>query len=164
MSDKERTEGKPKKKKADNPLAKDKAELSMTPMIDVTFLLLIFFMCACKFKTFEGKLASYLPKDRGMENYPIDKQKIPLKLLLRWNAPRKQCRVTIGQNFCGYGVEGIGNALRKARQIKTSGVEKAEIEAGGDVHMGWVVQALNMLVKADFEDIAFTGAASPLAE
>ena len=38
----------------------------MTPMIDVTFLLLIFFMCTLKFKTLEGRLAAYLPNDAGM--------------------------------------------------------------------------------------------------
>lgn len=41
------------------------SKLEMTPMIDVTFLLLIFFMCTLKFKTLEGKLAAYLPKDVG---------------------------------------------------------------------------------------------------
>lgn len=35
----------------------------LTPMIDVTFLILVFFLCTIKFKTLEGKLDSYLPKD-----------------------------------------------------------------------------------------------------
>ena len=37
----------------------EKCELQMTPMIDVTFLLLIFFMCTLKFKVLEGKLGAY---------------------------------------------------------------------------------------------------------
>ncbi len=41
------------------------AKLEMTPMIDVTFLLLIFFMCTLKFKTLEGALSAYLPDDAG---------------------------------------------------------------------------------------------------
>lgn len=40
-------------------------EMNMTPIIDVTFNLLIFFMCQIKFKQLEGKLDSYLPTDRG---------------------------------------------------------------------------------------------------
>jgi len=44
----------------------EKCEMEMTSMIDVTFLLLIFFMCTLKFKTLEGKLAAYLPKDVGV--------------------------------------------------------------------------------------------------
>jgi biopolymer transport protein ExbD len=155
-------EEKKKKKKKDNVFLKDKSDLSMTPMIDVTFLLLIFFMVACKFKTFEAKLAAYLPKDKGLENYKIEDQELPIKVLLRWNAPRKQCRVTVGRIFCGYDTEGISKAFRKVKQLKATGVAKAEIEAGGDVHTGWVVQALNMLIKAGLTEINFTGAANPL--
>ena len=35
-------------------------------MIDVVFLLLIFFICTMKFKVLEGKLATVLPKDVGV--------------------------------------------------------------------------------------------------
>ena len=41
------------------------AKLEMTPMIDVTFLLLIFFMCTLKFRTLEGTLSAFLPDDEG---------------------------------------------------------------------------------------------------
>ncbi|MCP4092175.1 MAG: hypothetical protein GY747_01905 [Planctomycetes bacterium] len=37
-----------------------------TPMIDVTFLLLIFFIVTLKFATIEGAFDSALPKDRGV--------------------------------------------------------------------------------------------------
>ena len=43
----------------------DTPSLAMTPMIDITFLLLIFFMLACKFRTIEGKLKAFLPKGQG---------------------------------------------------------------------------------------------------
>lgn len=39
---------------------------NLTPMIDVTFLLLIFFVLTSKFKTTEGKIQSYLPQDKGL--------------------------------------------------------------------------------------------------
>lgn len=38
----------------------------MTPMIDVVFLLLIFFIVTLKFKTLEGRLDAALPKDVGV--------------------------------------------------------------------------------------------------
>jgi len=154
-------EDKPRKKKERTKPKEDSSELSMTPMIDVTFLLLIFFMLQ-PFKTFEGKLAAYLPKDKGLQNYKIEEQELPIKVLLRWNAPRKQCRITVGRIFCGYDTEGVNKAYRKVLQIKNTGVAKAEIEAGGDVRMTWVVQALNMLIKAGLTEINFTGAANPL--
>ena len=43
----------------------EEIRMNMAPMIDVTFLLLIFFMCTLKFKTLEGKLTAYLPKEVG---------------------------------------------------------------------------------------------------
>ena len=47
-------------------IAREESKLVMTPMIDVTFLLLIFFMCTIKFKTLEGKLSAFLPPDVGV--------------------------------------------------------------------------------------------------
>ncbi len=47
-------------------------ELELTPMIDVTFLLLIFFICTMKFKVLEGKLETQLPKDVGVNSSPVD--------------------------------------------------------------------------------------------
>ena len=49
---------------------RDEARLDMTPMIDVTFLLLVFFMCTLQFKTLEGKLSAYLPKEVGPQSTP----------------------------------------------------------------------------------------------
>ncbi|GIW72611.1 MAG: hypothetical protein KatS3mg102_2153 [Planctomycetota bacterium] len=45
---------------------KVEVKMSMTPLIDIVFLLLIFFMVASKFKTTEGKIQSFLPRDRGL--------------------------------------------------------------------------------------------------
>ncbi|HKX34846.1 MAG TPA: biopolymer transporter ExbD [Actinomycetota bacterium] len=58
---------------------KQKDQLEMTPMIDVTFLLLIFFICTIKFKTLEGKLAAFLPKDVGVNKTQAEpKEKIDI--------------------------------------------------------------------------------------
>ncbi|MED5330991.1 MAG: biopolymer transporter ExbD [Planctomycetota bacterium] len=50
----------------------EEVELELTPMIDVTFLLLIFFICTMKFKVLEGKLVTNLPKDVGVNSSPVD--------------------------------------------------------------------------------------------
>ncbi len=55
----------------------------MTPMIDVTFLLLIFFIVTLKFKTLEGRLDSNLPKDMGTqttETPPVEKVDIVIRV------------------------------------------------------------------------------------
>ncbi|MHC4780471.1 MAG: ExbD/TolR family protein, partial [Planctomycetota bacterium] len=64
----------------------EKMEGNMTPMIDVCFQLLIFFMVTSKFKTLEGKLSAYLPKDRGPNIYQVDPpETLPVRVVLRWN-------------------------------------------------------------------------------
>lgn len=40
---------------------------NLTPMIDIIFQLLIFFVLTAKFIAFEGQLQAYLPKDRGLQ-------------------------------------------------------------------------------------------------
>lgn len=63
--------------------ATESVKMEMTPMIDVTFLLLIFFLCSIKFKILEGKLQTYLPKDVGVNTTPIDKmlEKIDIRII-----------------------------------------------------------------------------------
>ena len=62
--------------------ATEETKMELTPMIDVTFLLLIFFLCSIKFKILEGKLQTYLPKDVGVNTTPQDKmlEKIDLRV------------------------------------------------------------------------------------
>jgi hypothetical protein len=44
--------------------AQEEVKTDMTPMIDVVFLMIIFFICI-DFKVLESKLPAYLPKDKG---------------------------------------------------------------------------------------------------
>ena len=55
----------------------------LTPMIDVTFLLLIFFVLNLKFKVEEGEIESFLPKNRGQGSGTpqIDLSEVRIKLL-----------------------------------------------------------------------------------
>lgn len=65
-------------------ISEEESEMEMTPMIDVTFLLLIFFMCTIKFKTLEGKLSAFLPKDVGVNTSdaePKEKTEILVKVI-----------------------------------------------------------------------------------
>ncbi len=55
----------------------------MAPMIDVTFLLLIFFIVTLKFKVLEGRLDAALPKDMGTNTSPIEPiEKVDIKLFV----------------------------------------------------------------------------------
>ena len=56
-------------------------EMDMTPMIDVVFLLIIFFLCI-DFKVLEAKLPAYLPKDVGAHSTDVEPQeKLEIKII-----------------------------------------------------------------------------------
>ncbi|MFK5956833.1 MAG: biopolymer transporter ExbD [Planctomycetota bacterium] len=48
------------------PLQPPPTRPNLTPMVDITFLMLVFFIGSMKFVTYEGVLDSALPKDRGV--------------------------------------------------------------------------------------------------
>ena len=61
------------------------AEMDMTPMIDVVFLLIIFFLCI-DFRVLEAKLPAYLPKDKGSQATEVEPQeqlRIKIKVVSR---------------------------------------------------------------------------------
>ena len=71
----------------------EEAEMDMTPMIDVVFLLIIFFLCI-DFRILEAKLPAFLPKDKGA--YPTDvepQEKLNIRIVCEnWGdeIPRRQ--------------------------------------------------------------------------
>lgn len=99
----------------------------MTSMIDVVFLLLIFFMCAAKFKTLESKLQANLPKDMGESSAPapdVTPRRIELKVQTystdSGKKVAKEILIQVGSNV-------VGRYLRPA--FATSDVERNELTA-----------------------------------
>ena len=61
-------------------------ELNMTPMIDIVFQLIVFFLLTLKFKTVDRRIDAMLPKNVGMDISPEetpDEQKIKVKVFRR---------------------------------------------------------------------------------
>ncbi|HUS57215.1 MAG TPA: biopolymer transporter ExbD [Planctomycetota bacterium] len=75
------------------------AELQMTSMIDVTFLLLIFFLLGTRFKEPQGRLNAYLPKERGPNpiNLTIIEPKEELVVRVRMEKGRKLPYYQVGE-------------------------------------------------------------------
>jgi len=167
-------------------IANEKCEMQMTPMIDVTFLLLIFFMCTLKFKTLEGKLAAYLPKDVGvnqMDAEPIEKVEVLVRVRDEGTKMKPVGRTTrrpYGPNDTGryewgddrkleYGVgpfktndlDDLQKRLTKIyRDRKATGEEKvpATIDARPGTVYEDVVEVLDRAINSGFTDITFVGA------
>jgi biopolymer transport protein ExbD len=170
-----------KKKKK---LEEEKIELSMAPMIDVTFLLLIFFMTAMEFKTEEGYIKSYLPKDRGQSTSTpiIDLKQVRIKLLWYDRSGRRPTKAKIGKVVLKvkdkvYRDIHYGEIGEKApdyeeleadlRAFKASYKGKSEkglpviIDARPQVPFKHVVRVLNILVREEIKDITFAAAEKP---
>lgn len=81
---------------------KCKFDIPMTPMIDVIFQLLIFFMCSIRFKTLEGKLETNLPTDIGLNPAPAPVPVEPIRVRLWLEKPDdpETLRIMIRQNPC----------------------------------------------------------------
>ncbi len=62
-------------------------ELNMTPMIDVIFQLVLFFVFSIKFLAFEGQINAFLPKDRGPQQDVQDfsQQIRQIAVFLEWD-------------------------------------------------------------------------------
>ena len=73
---------------------------NMTPMIDVVFQLLVFFLVSMKFKTLDMKIEADLPKDVGPSPEIVPRND-PVKLVARLDRPSDgQARVKLdGRNL-----------------------------------------------------------------
>jgi hypothetical protein len=79
------------------PIPDDDPKADMTPMIDVVFLMIVFFVCI-DFKVLESKLAAWLPRDRGSSRAraePIEQ----LSVRVHVAAPGEVVRTTDGERF-----------------------------------------------------------------
>ena len=142
-------------------------ELQMAPMIDVIFQLIIFFMCSIHFKSLEGKLYSYLPKDKGMSATTVTDpilQEVRIRLIYSENAGPLLARVKVGdQEFATWDslekyIEKIAPTL-----ILPNGVDiiPVKIDADDKVTMQSVVNALNICKKAGVRKTEFAARNAP---
>jgi hypothetical protein len=80
----------------------DDTEMNMTPMIDIVFQLIVFFMLTLKFKSVDHRIESQLPKDRGIQPLQQTLTDIPL-------ISAKLHRQNIGQGAAQFTRVRIGN-------------------------------------------------------
>ena len=156
-------------------LAETKCELEMTPMIDVTFLLMIFFLCTIKFKTLEGKLSAYLPKDVGVntsEATPMEKVEITVHVIQEgqkmdpndarkpWSGEHRYQWVgrQLSYQIGPIKFSDLGKLEDRLEVIREGDPERpATIDARKGTIYGDVVPVLDAAINAGFEEITFVG-------
>ena len=130
-------------------------KMEFTPMIDVVFLLLIFFMCTLQFKTLEGKLATYLPEQgvSGPRDFENPREKIRLKLSLRGD----QCICMVNGKAVGVLPEAQGRVFERIRRIRSASPKSpAEIDPDPAVPHRYVVNLIDECMRANVKEINFT--------
>jgi biopolymer transport protein ExbD len=148
-------------------------ELPLTPMIDIIFQLVIFFMCAAHFKQIEGKLESYLPKDKGLRNMISELPPLPE---LRIRLVRREEIVTAyleGRQLGQFPaqpdrLQGLSPAWDRIAQEAAPHYERnrrehdrayLSIDADPQVPFQYVVSTLDACRRAGIEQIEFAGSA-----
>ncbi|HOD82842.1 MAG: Biopolymer transport protein ExbD/TolR [Planctomycetes bacterium ADurb.Bin126] len=129
----------------------------MTPMIDVTFQLLIFFILTSTFRQAEGQIPGSLPKQGQGGVSAEEKLDRPINITI----------YPAGVDSVAYEIEGLPQRLSDAGQLyqhlmgrqQAVGAQGTKIPVVikplGSVQWRWVTEAFNQSVRAKFENVGF---------
>lgn len=127
----------------------------MTPMIDVTFQLLLFFLLTCEFREPEGMIPGTLP---GGGPPPGDVVPLPDAIHIRLipSADRQSASYQLtGVSTVITSVRELGNLLQVRQEQLGSREVPVVIFPNPDVPWGFVVEAFNQAKRARFSKIGF---------
>ena len=161
-------------------MQEEEVKLQLTPMIDISFLIIIFFMCL-PFKTLEGKLQAFLPTDKGIQPIPqdpINEIKVSVHIVPRHEEPKvwgpeggpqqsikmpTKVRYRFGDQEAE-SLKTVGKWIRdglKAAEGSENTRVLGEIKAGHKVPHKFVVAVLNKFAEANMEKVDFFGTQIP---
>jgi biopolymer transport protein ExbD len=141
-------------------------DLQMAPMIDVVFQLIIFFMCSIHFKSLEGKLYSYLPRDKGMANTAVSDpilEEVRIKLIYAENRLPLLTRIKVGEKeFSDWdSLERYIKNIAPTLTTPKGDVIPVKIDPDDKIPAQSVVYVLNICKKAGVQKTEFAAKTSP---
>jgi hypothetical protein len=167
----------------------DETGLNMTPMIDIVFQLIIFFMLNMRFRAADSRIDSVLPRKVGPQPTPTlaeDEHRVRATLVRLDAVDPAAARTKVkigGREWILPAGDVLADAQRSpeyARQraavlasieshlgaLRSGGLDKGEIDApppsGPLVPHADAVAVLDSFLASQFKDVAFQGARSPL--
>lgn len=138
---------------SDNPVA-----INITAMVDVIFCLCIFFMCSFHFKQLEGKIETWLPKDRGVFNTAPQKVVLEeIRVFMRWDAASGKTIRQVNNRATGSDQELMTTIMAMVADYKR--LNKTDfpvlIDATAEVPWQDVVHVMDMCKKENVERLEF---------
>lgn len=150
-------------------------ELDLSPMIDIVFNLLVFFICATKFKTAEAAIDSYLPKDQGLgpHSQPVVLEEVRICVRLRegqvtvrigsksisspedWSARRDPSLSPVWARLQDE-LAGLIKSYRGRGQLPVI------LDVQPEVPQQYAVSALNEVIRAGLKEVRFAAPGRPI--
>ena len=90
----------------------EKIELQMTPMIDIVFLMLIFFVMTFKIVSPEGDFSIKMPRHAPSEGRPPDAQLPPITVRMKADADGRLSGIRMGQKGLGISFAALHSEIR----------------------------------------------------
>ncbi len=142
---------------------KGKIELQMTPMIDIVFNLVIFFILMPSFEAKEGYLPTNLPTDTGVQRRDrrkLNKLRIDLFHVEPYDSNKDKARIVLsGEEMKDYTeLRRRLKETRRALQNQGKDIAKVPVVISPDqvVWQKHVVAAFDSAIDAGFKSIQFT--------
>lgn len=152
-------------------------KLNMTPMIDVVFQLIVFFLVSMKFKTLDMKIEAFLPKDRGLASTPSKPPDVPkIVAVLKRQKGEPTTRVKVGnlqigeisdkEEYLAKTTDCLSQLTKMAVDARsragTAADEvKGEVDAAALVPTGDVIKAVDAFIAGNLRDVTFVGTPPP---
>jgi len=133
-----------------------RAELSLTPMVDVVFLLLIFFMVGMKFKEIDRKLEADLPKASQEPTETVLTNEIWIFVKVREGSTLKnpQPKIVIDQ-LTMRNWKQVKHRLHQLSKIQGAKQDPVIVAPSQNAQHGWVMKVLDYLHQLKFSNINF---------
>ncbi|MHC5210904.1 MAG: ExbD/TolR family protein [Planctomycetota bacterium] len=139
------------------PSAAAPVETDLTSMIDVVFLMIVFFLCTLSFRLLEGRLDTRLPKDEGARPGPAAILIEPLDLEVVRDASRTAGVAVRVQGTRVMDVDALSGFV--TRFVASADEPRARISTGQGVTYGEVVAVLDACLLGGLYDLSFVASA-----
>ena len=138
--------------------------INVTAMVDIIFCLCIFFMCSFHFRQLEGKMESWLPKDRGVNAQPVQKVELEeIRIFLKFiaNAPDASQAVKrqVGPRVINNDDELRATVKSLAADFAKSGLAEVPVIIDSEPQVPWkeVVNVMRICREEKLSKLQFAG-------